>query len=120
VSRRSGHRFADEDTPLRVGLQIVAPRFEEPPTLRVANLVEEVNPVAWPTTAFDLVQFDQPLVNTDPGRSPAHWRPGSTHCRSGRHNSLRARPWGHSQSRRRHAETLRASNRHDARERYRR
>jgi amidase len=33
---------------LPVGLQIVAPRFEEPLILRVAKLVEQVNPIGWP------------------------------------------------------------------------
>jgi amidase len=33
---------------LPVGLQIVAPRFEEPLILRVAKLVEEGNPIGWP------------------------------------------------------------------------
>ncbi len=33
---------------LPVGLQIVAPRFEEPLILRVAKLVEEANPIGWP------------------------------------------------------------------------
>jgi amidase len=36
---------------LPVGLQIVAPRFEEPLILRVAKLVEEANPIGWPTDA---------------------------------------------------------------------
>jgi Asp-tRNA(Asn)/Glu-tRNA(Gln) amidotransferase A subunit family amidase len=34
---------------LPVGLQIVAPRFEEPLILRVAKLVEAANPIGWPT-----------------------------------------------------------------------
>ena len=33
---------------LPVGLQIVAPRFEEPLILRVAKLVEQANPIGWP------------------------------------------------------------------------
>jgi Asp-tRNA(Asn)/Glu-tRNA(Gln) amidotransferase A subunit family amidase len=33
---------------LPVGLQVVAPRFEEPLILRVAKLVEQANPIGWP------------------------------------------------------------------------
>ena len=35
---------------LPVGLQIVAPRFEEPLILSVAKLVQETNPIGWPPT----------------------------------------------------------------------
>jgi amidase len=34
---------------LPVGLQIVAPRFEEPRILGVAKLVQQANPIGWPT-----------------------------------------------------------------------
>jgi amidase len=34
---------------LPVGLQIVAPRFEEPLILRVAQLIEQANPIGWPS-----------------------------------------------------------------------
>jgi amidase len=33
---------------LPVGLQIVAPRFEEPLILSVAKLVQQANPIGWP------------------------------------------------------------------------
>ena len=33
---------------LPVGLQIVAPRFEEPRILRIAKLVQQANPLPWP------------------------------------------------------------------------
>jgi amidase len=33
---------------LPVGLQIVAPRFEEPKILSVAKLIQHVNPLGWP------------------------------------------------------------------------
>jgi Asp-tRNA(Asn)/Glu-tRNA(Gln) amidotransferase A subunit family amidase len=33
---------------LPVGLQIVAPRFEEPRILRIAKLVQQMNPIGWP------------------------------------------------------------------------
>ena len=33
---------------LPVGLQIVAPRFEEPRILSVAKLVQQINPIGWP------------------------------------------------------------------------
>jgi amidase len=36
---------------LPVGLQIVAPRFEEPLILSVAKLVQEANPIGWPPFA---------------------------------------------------------------------
>jgi amidase len=36
---------------LPVGLQIVAPRFEEPLILSVAKLVQQVNPIGWPPAA---------------------------------------------------------------------
>jgi amidase len=36
---------------LPVGLQIVAPRFEEPLILRVAKMVQEANPIGWPPAA---------------------------------------------------------------------
>jgi amidase len=36
---------------LPVGLQIVAPRFEEPRILSVAKLVQEANPIGWPPAA---------------------------------------------------------------------
>jgi amidase len=35
-------------TGLPVGLQIIGPRFAEPQILRVAKLVEEMNPIGWP------------------------------------------------------------------------
>jgi Asp-tRNA(Asn)/Glu-tRNA(Gln) amidotransferase A subunit family amidase len=34
---------------LPVGLQIVAPRFEEPTILRVGKMVETANPIGWPS-----------------------------------------------------------------------
>jgi amidase len=33
---------------LPVGLQIVAPRFEEPRILALAKLVQQLNPIGWP------------------------------------------------------------------------
>jgi amidase len=39
------------DGGLPVGLQIVAPRFEEPRILSVAKLVQRANPIGWPTQA---------------------------------------------------------------------
>jgi amidase len=33
---------------LPVGLQIVAPRFEEPLILSVAKLIQRANPIGWP------------------------------------------------------------------------
>jgi amidase len=36
---------------LPVGLQIVAPRFEEPLILSVAKLVQQANPIGWPPSA---------------------------------------------------------------------
>jgi amidase len=36
---------------LPVGLQIVAPRFEEPLILAVAKLVQQANPIGWPPSA---------------------------------------------------------------------
>ena len=36
---------------LPVGLQIVAPRFQEPRILSVANLVQQMNPIGWPVTS---------------------------------------------------------------------
>jgi amidase len=38
------------DDGLPVGLQIVAPRFEEPLILSVAKLVQQANPIGWPPT----------------------------------------------------------------------
>jgi amidase len=35
-------------TGLPIGLQIIGPRFAEPQILRVAKLVEEMNPIGWP------------------------------------------------------------------------
>jgi amidase len=36
---------------LPVGLQIVAPRFEEPRILSVAKVVQQMNPIGWPGAA---------------------------------------------------------------------
>ena len=36
---------------LPVGLQIVAPRFEEPRILSVAKLVQQMHPIGWPPGA---------------------------------------------------------------------
>ena len=33
---------------LPVGLQIVAPRFEEPKILSIAKLIQQANPIGWP------------------------------------------------------------------------
>jgi Asp-tRNA(Asn)/Glu-tRNA(Gln) amidotransferase A subunit family amidase len=33
---------------LPVGLQVVAPRFEEPRILSVMKLVQQANPIGWP------------------------------------------------------------------------
>ncbi len=33
---------------LPVGLQIVAPRFEEPRILSLAKIVQQMNPIGWP------------------------------------------------------------------------
>jgi amidase len=38
---------------LPVGLQIVAPRFEEPTILRVGKMVETANPIGWPSAVAD-------------------------------------------------------------------
>jgi len=45
---------------LPVGLQIIGPRFAEPQILRVAKLIEEMNPIGWP-----------PIVQTPVGRQCA-------------------------------------------------
>ena len=36
---------------LPVGLQVVAPRFEEPRILSVAKLVQQMHPIGWPPMA---------------------------------------------------------------------
>jgi amidase len=38
-------------TGLPIGLQIIGPRFAEPQILRLAKLVEEMNPIGWPPIA---------------------------------------------------------------------